>query len=348
MTEIRLALTGFGNVGRAVAQLLAENGQEYRRRYGVDLLLTGVADRGGAAVSPTGLGPGDLLRAKDERGTVAAVEGGRAGLAGDEFLDLSDAQVLLEAASTNFDNAEPGMGYARGALQRGMDVVLASKGALVLDFDGLMEVAESSGRRILYSATTGAPLPILEMADRVLVGVRIERVEGIVNATANQILSTMAEGASYDEGVRAAQQAGVAETDPTLDVDGWDAAAKAVIIGRSLFGGPLGLDDVRREGIRGLRSADLQAASAAGETYKLIARLVRDGDHVRAEVAPERRAAGDVLGSLRGTEMGVVFHTDLLGEMACTVKGGHGGGISTALTVLRDVVNLARERGWAR
>jgi homoserine dehydrogenase len=344
VAEIRLALTGFGNVGRGVAEILEEHSERYLDEYGLKLVLTGVADRGGAAVSTKGLMPGDLIAAKREQGTVAAAPGGRAGLAGDAFLDAAGAQVLLEGASTNFRDAEPGWSYALGALRRGMDVVLASKGALVLHFDELMQEARRASRHVLYSATIGAPLPILELADRALVGVQILELQGIVNATANQILALMSEGATYDEGVRAAQEAGVAETDPTLDVDGWDAAAKAVILARSLFDAPLKLEDVAREGIRGIGPAELESARQEGRTYKLIARVTRRGNGVQATVRPELRPLSDPLGRLRGQEMGVVFTTDLLGDVASTVEGT--GGLSTALTVLRDVVNLARERGW--
>lgn len=344
MTEIRLALTGFGNVGRGVAEILRDNSNWYVDAYGLRLVLTGVADRGGAAVSPDGLQPSDLLAAKRGHGTVAASPGGRPGLAGDAFLDAAGAQLLLEGASTNFKDAEPGWSYARGALRRGMDVVLASKGALVLYFDQLMQEARKAGRVVRYSATIGAPLPILELADRALVGVHILELQGIVNATANQILTSMSEGATYEEGVRAAQEAGVAETDPTLDVDGWDAAAKVVILAHSLFGAPLRLEDVAREGIRGIDAAELENAGRTGQTYKLVARIARDENGVRAAVGPELRPLNDPLGRLRGQEMGVVFRTDRLGDVASTVEGT--GGLSTALTVLRDVVNLARERGW--
>lgn len=346
MTEVRLALTGFGNVGRGVAEILRDNSDRYLDAYGLNLVLTGVADQGGAAVSTVGLAPQDLITAKRERGTVSAATGGRPGLAGPAFLEAADAQVLLEGASSNFTDAEPGWSYAREALRRGMDVVFASKGALVLHFDELMDEARKTGRIVRYSATIGAPLPIPELAERMLIGVRVLEFEGLVNATANQILTLMSDGASYEDGVRAAQEAGIAETDPTLDVDGWDAAAKAVILARSLFGARIGLDDVDREGIRGLQAADLESATRAGQTYKLVARVVREGNAVRAGVRPERRSVTDALGRLRGQEMGMVFKTDLLGDVESTVHGT--GGLSTALTVLRDVVNLARERGWAR
>lgn len=344
--DVRLALTGFGNVGQGIATLLHENSERYQGQYGLNFLLTGVADRGGAALNLHGLDPGALLRSKREHGTVASGENGATGLAGPEFLDRAGAQVLVEAASTNFDDAEPGWSYARDALSRDMDVVFASKGALVLHYDELMRSARERDLRILFAATVGAPLPVLELPDRVLIGTVIEGFEGIVNATSNQILTSMSEGASYEDGVRHAQEIGIAETDPTLDVDGWDAAAKVVIIANAVLGARLTLGNVRREGIRGVTRQELQDAQRAGATIKLIARARREAREVYGEVRPERRPLADVLGRLRNSEMGIVFHTDPLGYVAATVE--QTGGLATALTVLRDVVNLARARGWSR
>ena len=345
--DVTLALTGFGNVGQGVATLLRDHGQEYQDRYDVRLVLTGVADRRGGAANRRGLDPHQLLQAKREHGTVAASRGGEPGLAGAAFLDRAGAQVLVEAASTNFEDAEPGWGYVLASLQRDMDLVLASKGALVLHYRELMDQASRQGRAVLFSATTGAPLPVLELADRALVGATIQGFDGIVNATTNQILTAMGEGASYDEGVRLAQAAGIAETDPTLDVDGWDAAAKVVIIANAVLGANLHLSDVRRQGIREISAQQLQDAQLRGQTIKLIARARRAGDGtVQADVAPEARPLADMLGRLRNGEMGIVFQTEPLGRVAATVQAT--GGIPTALTVLRDVLNLARDRGWNR
>jgi homoserine dehydrogenase len=344
--EVRIALTGFGSVGKGVAEILLEQGIEYTETYGVDLVLTGIADRGGAVANPSGVELEEALRVKAAHGTVAASSRGKPGLAGNDFLREAQSQVLIEAASTNFEDAEPGWSYLRAAFANHMDVVLASKGALVLHFADVMKAAEERGARVLFSGAVGAPLPVLELADRMLVGAGITGFEGIVNATANQILSTMSAGASYEEGVARAQRDGIAETDPTLDVDGWDAAAKAVIIANAVLGGSLRLPDVAREGVRGVTRADLDDARSQGQSIKLIARAVQTGSGLRAEVKPERRPLADVLGRLRGSEMGIVYHTTRLGTVAATVAGT--GGLSTALTVLRDVINLARERGWTQ
>jgi homoserine dehydrogenase len=341
--ELRIALTGFGNVGQGLASLLRDHAEEYRDRYGVRIVLTGVADRGGAVVEPGGLAPDAVLQTKHEHGSVSA-DGGIPGLRGSEFLDAAEASVLVEAASTSFEDAEPGWGYVQAALERRMDIVLASKGVLVLHYDELMASARSQNVRILFSATVGAPVPLLELASHTLVGVRIHAFEGIVNATTSQILSSMAEGLTYEQGVQAAQAIGVAETDPTLDVDGWDAAAKAVIIAHALFGAGISLDDVSRKGIRGVSTDDLLEASSRGRTIKLVARVRREADGVRASVAPEERDLTDPLGRLGGQEMGVVLSTELLGEVTSSVE--RTGGVPTALTVLRDLVNLARDQSW--
>lgn len=344
--DVRLALTGFGNVGQGLATLLQTEGWEYQRRYGLRLLLTGVADRGGAAIDPSGLDLDTLLAVKATAGTVAAHRRGVSGMAGAEFLDAAGAQVLVEAASTNFDDAEPGWSNALGALERDMDLVLASKGALVLHFRRLMTEAARLGRRVLFAATVGAPVPVLELAERVLVGARIAAVEGILNGTTTQILTAMEDGATYEDGVRLAQEIGVAETDPTLDVDGWDAAAKAVIVANAVFGAELVLRDVHREGIRGVTPEALADARNARESIRLIARVTCDGAGVHAEVRPMRRSLDDTLGALRGSQMGAVFVTEPLGTISATATVDTTGGIATALTVLRDVFNLARERGW--
>jgi homoserine dehydrogenase len=174
-------------------------------------------------------------------------------------------------------------------------------------------------------------------------------IEGIVNGTTHKILTAMSEGLTYDEGVRQAQEIGIAETDPTLDVDGWDAAAKIAILSNAIFGTSLTVFDVTRKGIRGVTRDDLRIAEANGQNIKLIARATRTEEGVRASVGPEPRGIRDALGRLTGDAMGTVFEVEPLGKVAATVEPGrHGGGISTAMTVLRDVLNLALERSRSR
>jgi len=346
--DVRLALTGFGNVGQGVASLLADHGAQYRSDHGVNLILTGVADRGGAAVARDGLDPASLLRSKQADGTIAGHPHGEIDLAGTSFLERSGADLLLETASTNYQDGEPGWSYICAALQRDMHIVLASKGALVLHYAEIMAEARARDLAVRFGGTVGAPLPVLEITERVLIGVRIISVAGILNGTTNQILTAMARGASYDEGVRQAQEIGIAETDPTLDVDGWDAAAKAVIVANAVLGGNVQLSDVRRTGIRDITVRELEEAGQRGETIKLVARVRADDHVVWAEVKPERQPVNSFFGRLDGANMGVSFRTEPLGDLNVAIEesgSGVSGGISTAMTVLRDVVNLTRQPG---
>ncbi len=345
--DVRLAMTGFGNVGRGVAELLANHREEYQARYGVRLLLTGVADRRGAVVDAGGLNEVELIRNKQELGSVSGQTAGAGRPADEAFLIDSRADVLIEAASTNFEDAEPGWSLIKSALNLELDVVLASKGALVLYYSQLMTLAATRGKTVSHSATVGAPLPVLDVINRTLVGTRILGFEGVLNSTSNVILQAMTDGKSYDEGVRLAQEMGIAETDPTLDVDGWDAAAKAAIVANAAFGSSLGIADVSREGIRTVPAAEIEAAARQGEALKLVSMgSLREGEVV-AEVRVVRRSRSHPLGRLRGSEMGVLIHADPLGDFTATVENlGASGGIATASTVLRDVLNLASRRGW--
>lgn len=347
--ELRIALTGFGNVGQGLATLLLRHGDAYRDRYGISILLTAVLDRGGTAIDASGLDPDRLLRAKASSGTVAGLEGGGENPGVHEFLERSNADILVEAASTNFVDAEPGWTYVREAISGRVDVVLASKGSLAMHWDALFALARQHGAAVRYSATIGAPLPTLDIARYSLVGGDISTIEGIVNGTTNQILTAMSRGLSYDEGVRQAQELGIAETDPTLDVDGWDAAAKIAILSNAIFGTSLTVFDVTREGIRDVSPDQLRTAAQDGHCIKLIARATRTSNGVQATVGPEPRDTRDALGRLTGDAMGTVFQVVPLGEIAATVEsGGHGGGISTAMTVLRDLLNLGLERSPSR
>jgi homoserine dehydrogenase len=299
------------------------------------------------AVNATGLDEVELLRMKQEAGSVSGSSPSDGGVVAKEFLIASQANVLIEASSTNFEDAEPGWSLIKSALSLNMDVVLASKGALVLYYAELMALAASRGRVVAHSATIGAPLPVLDLTNRTLIGTKILGFEGVLNSTANVILQAMIDGKTYEEGVRLAQEMGIAETDPTLDVDGWDAAAKAAIVANAAFGCSLGIADVAREGIRDVPPGEIEATAQAGAKLKLLSMASFHDGKVVAEVRVVRRESSHPLGRLRGSEMGILLHTDPLGDFTATVENlGASGGIATASTVLRDVLNLASLRGW--
>ncbi|HZS86865.1 MAG TPA: homoserine dehydrogenase [Chloroflexota bacterium] len=341
MTTYRTILMGFGNVGRAVANLWLQRGAQIEREHDISLRFVMVADRSGAALDPGGLDLPRLLEVKAATGAVAAYPGAELGLGGAEAISHIEADLLLEASPTSVRTGEPGLSHIRAAMSHGMHVVNANKGPLVVAYHDLMRLARAENVAFLNSATVAAPIPALDIARYSLHGAQVESIEAVPNGTTNYILTLMEEGRSLDDGIRAAQQAGIAETDPSLDVDGWDSAAKIIILANTLMGGSVRLDDVSVQGIRSVGADELRDLRRRGQALKLLATVRRDGDELSLSVAPARLPLDHPLAILRGSGMGILFHTDLLGDLCVTVTGDDSP-FGTAQAMLRDVVNIGR------
>ncbi len=336
-------MMGFGNVGRAVAELLLRRGDDVEREHGVSVSFVLVADRSGVAVDPNGLDLQALLDVKARAGGVAAYPGGgRPGMAPLDALAEVEAGLLLEASPTSVHTGEPGLSYIRAAIGRGMHVVNANKGPLVVAYHELMGLAQERGVELRSAATVGAPTPTLEMMRYALHGARVEAIEAIPNGSTNYILTLMERGQSLDDGIAAAQAAGIAETDPTLDVDGWDSAAKILILANSLMGADVKLDDISVEGIGAVTTAELAQMREQELALKLLATATGGPDGLELSVAPTPLPLDHPLARLRNTAMGVVLHTDLIGDLVVSVEGD--GPLGTAQSMLRDIVNIAVSR----
>ena len=254
-----------------------------------------------------------------------------------------DANILVELTPTNLKTGEPGLSLIRVALARGINVVTANKGPLVLAFRELTEAARSQRASLLYSATVTGGLPTLNVGRRDLGACEFEGFEGVVNATTNYILTRMSEGESYDAALRHAQEVGHAEADPSLDVDGWDAANKLVIIANAVLGRPTRLDEVEVIGIHGVGVEELREARAHGQVIKLIARAERAGDgggDFRFSVKPTRLDADHPLARVNADMMGVIYHTDINGSIFASIEERDP--YPTAAAVLRDMINVYR------
>jgi len=340
MPTYRAAMMGFGNVGRAVAELLLRRGADVERDHSVAVSFVLVADRSGVAVDPNGLDLQRLLDVKARDGGVAAYPGGgRPGVSPLDALREIDADLLLEASPTSVRTGEPGLSYIRAALGRSLHVVNANKGPLVVAYRELTDLARARGVELRNAATIGAPTPTLEMARYALHGARVEAIEAIPNGTTNYILTLMEQGRSRDDGIAAAQDAGIAETDPTLDVDGWDSAAKILILANSLMGADVRLDDISVEGIGAVTTGELVQMRAQGLALKLLARASGGPDGLELSVAPTPLPLDHPLARLRDTAMGVVLRTDVIGDLIISVEGDSP--LGTAQAMLRDIVNIA-------
>jgi len=258
------------------------------------------------------------------------------------MVTAAPAEILVDASPTNLKNGEPGMSCVRYALSHGQHVVAACKGPLVLAYEELMAMARQAGVSFLFSGTVAGGLPTVNLGVRDLAGSGVTRVEGIFNGTTNYILTRMdEEQISYEEALRGAQEAGIAEPDPTLDVDGWDAANKLVIIANSVLRRPTTLDDLTVEGIRQVTLDDLKSARAEGKVIKLLAVAEQQGDDYRLYVKPVALDKDHPMARTGRWDMGVVYHTDFMGIISAVIE--EKGPVPTSAAVLRDMINIYAE-----
>lgn len=344
--QVRIALVGLGNVGRRVLAILDEKRAIYRERFGLEFTLAGVADSRGAAWGSEGVDVRRVLALKGAGGSAGDYIGvGQKGVSGSDMLRHCRADVLIEASPVNLADGEPAMSHVRLALEQGMHVVTANKGPLALAYPEVMALARERGRRVLFSATVGGGLPAVNVGVRDLCHARVERIEGVLNLTSHSILARMVQGYTYAEALAMAQKDGHAEADPTLDVDGWDAANKLVILSNAVLGFPARLPDVRIAGIRGISVKMLQHARQRGNVILPLAVAERRGDGYALSVQPTEVGAEHPLARLTPVQMGVVYYTDTNGVVALTVDEVDP--IPTAGAVIRDLITLYREGAWS-
>lgn len=330
MKRYRICFLGFGNVGRALARLFVAKSAELRERYAIEWEITGVATRRmGWRASETAIDVSSLLSGTDETSSVFGI---------DEWLALAKPDAVFETTSLNPENGQPAIEYLRKSLLAGAHTITANKAPIVYAFDELNEIAVAQGKRFLFEATVLDSAPVFSLFRETLPAAKIRGFSGAFNSTTNVILETMEAGRSFAEGVKTAQELGVAETDPSHDVDGWDSIMKVCAIARVILRVPLLPSDVRREGIRGLDPATLQVARAEGKPYKLLSRVVVNADgSVTASVRPEQVATSDPLGGVRGTSLAIHFELDTIPGL--TIVSHRPNLQSTAYGLLADYIN---------
>lgn len=341
--HVRIALLGFGNVGRALAQLLERKRGVLERDFGLTFAVTGIATRShGLAIDPAGI---DLPAALDHVTTgqgLGPLHRGAAIADMREFITTCPADLVMEATWLNPRDGQPATDYVRTALQAGRHVVTANKGPVAFAYRELMALARQQDRGFFFESTVMDGAPVLGIGREGLLAATIHRIRGILNSTTNYVLTCLEQGIAYDEAVRQAQQIGVAEADPSTDLDGWDATVKIVVLANVLLGADLRPADVDRTGIAGVTVGDAQAALAAGERIKLVCEAVRDGETIRARVRPERLPLTDPLSQVSRTSSAVTFEMDTLHQL--TIVEGDTDPTTTAYGMLVDMLNILRGR----
>ena len=333
MKRYRFCFLGFGNVGRALVRLFVAKSSELRDNYGIEWEITGVATRRmGWRASGEAIDVASLLAGTDQTDTHNNIN---------EWLTHAKPDVVFETTSLNPETGQPAIEYLRASLQSGAHTITANKAPIVYAYDELNEIAKAQGKHFFFESTVLDSAPVFSLFRETLPAVKIRGFSGVFNSTTNIILETMEAGRSFAEGVKAAQELGVAETDPSLDVEGWDSVMKVCAVSRVILRTPLMPGAVRREGIRALEPTMLQAARAEGKPYKLLTRATVNADgSVTASVRPEQIGVNDPLGNVRGTSLAIHFELDTIPGL--TVVSHRPNLQSTAYGLLADFLNAVK------
>jgi homoserine dehydrogenase len=332
-----LCLLGFGNVNRTLVRLLTKKDPQLRER-GIAWRITGVATRRmGWIADSEGLDADAILRDSFSGQS-------RAGAAPNDvrgWLHLARADVLFEATSLSPRDGQPAIDHIRAALELGAHAVTANKGPIVHAYEELSAMAIANGRRFLFESTVMDGVPIFALFRDNLPAIQLNGFRGILNSTTNVILSGVEEGLSFEESLIKAQEIGVAETDASNDIEGWDAAVKVAALIRVLMGVPIRLEEIQREGIGKLNEEAIRAARGDGKPYKLVCRAQRTDQGVTASVRPEQVPLSDPLAWVAGTSSIVYFETDIFPGLAITENNP--GLDATAYGMLADFVRAVTE-----
>ena len=335
---MRIILAGFGTVGQALAQVLHDDEDRIGRAYGFQPQLTTIIDSQGSCTDEAGLNIPLALKTKKDFGTIAKYPGkGRRNNDSTRLISNSEAEVVVETTPTNFKDGEPGLSNIRTALANGKHVVTANKGPLALAMPALLELADHRGRQLRFSGTVGGGTPFLDFAAKCMPGERIIRIRGILNGTTNYILTRM-ENASltFEKALGEAQKKGYAEKNPTNDVEGFDTAAKVVIIANWVLKKKYSLRNLDITGITKVTLEKLKQAQASSAKIKLIGRI----EESSASVAPEKVPTVDPI-CVPDSLNALTFSTEHAGDI--TLIGPGAGGERTASAIVRDLVSIRQE-----
>ena len=328
MKIVRCSILGFGAIGQGVAEILLMK-KEYLKSIGLEVKVVAVVDSRGATVNPEGVNLADCLTRKRASGTVALKK-----ITGVEVIRSIDHELVIETTPTNIETGGAGLQNMLAAFQTGKDVITSNKGPLTLKYRELMEAAKAAGSNFRFEATVGGSMPIINLANEVLAGNRVKSIKGILNGTCNYILTRMLEErASYTDILAESMQLGIAEADPTYDVEGIDTACKLVILANAIFGLDVTYKDVEIAGITKVTPEALEMAYERGHVIKLIGEVSKEKIYVAPRLVPVNHPL-----AVGGTLNIASVDTELAGEITITGRGA--GPIETASAILSDLIAI--------
>lgn len=335
---MRIIFIGFGTVGQGLAELLIDKETALEKSRGLKITTVGISDKDkGGVFSQEGIDLKTVLDHLKTRGTLEGVKNYNK----EDALSLirhAEADVLIEATPTDIKTAEPATSFVRAAMEKGMHVVTSNKGPVALYYGELSRLAREKKVRFLFEGTVMSGTPLINLIRDTLEGSVIYEIKGILNGTTNYILTRMEEGLSYDEALKKAQELGYAETVPDADVEGWDALAKVTILSKVVFNAKGKPTDFPCRGITGISVKDIAEARKQGKRFKLIGRVWREKEKIRASVEPEKLDMSHPLASVSGASNAATISTRALGDV--TIIGPGAGRKETGYSLFIDLIKI--------
>jgi homoserine dehydrogenase len=334
-------MVGFGNVGKAFAQLITRKTKQIADEYNISFSVVAVATGShGRAINYAGI---NLKRAFDisaENGSLDELSVIPTPENIQDFIALSKADFLLENSPVNYASGEPAITHIRAALANNMHAVSANKGPVVHAYNELTILARASGKQFLFESAVMDGAPIFSIFREALPAADINGFEGILNSCTNLLIEKMEEGSSFEEAIAYAQSIGITETDPSGDIDGWDASIKVAALATVLMGIPLKPQDVDRKGIRDLTPNLIRQGKNEGKRWKLVCTATKMKGKITAKVAPQLVPPSSPLFSVNGTSSFVVFKTDVLPGLG--ILESNPSPKTTAYGLLADILNILK------
>jgi homoserine dehydrogenase len=343
MATCNLALIGFGRVNRALAELVDQRNDVLEKECGFRLRVVGVSDLHlGSVMSPNGIDPRALTRAGSEKGAFSKISGGHAAPRTEQVIKQTPSDII-EATYNDGESGQPAISHCQGVLAARRHVITTNKGPVALAASALQGLVKENDVAFEYEGSVISGTPVIRMAKTNLSGVGLNGFQGILNGTSNYVLDRMEEGLTFVDAVKAAQEMGFAEANPTANIEGREVRLKVVILANELLGASLKPADVKLCGISPITASDVEDAKKAGEKWKLVGSASRDEDgSVSAIVEAKRLERTHPLAEISGVTNAIAFQSDLLGTAKVTSPGA--GRIETAFAIMADIIAIHRGR----
>lgn len=334
-----IGLIGFGGVGQALIKLLIDKESYLLQQYNLKINVKYIIKSNGGIYNASGINLSEILKVIDENINITCHNEWKDNLNINDIIDNNDIDTLVELTSTNIETGEPGLTHIRKSLENNINVVTGNKGPILLDYKKLKVLADNNNVELKVGCTTGGALPSINGGIYDIAGSKIQSIEGVLNGTTNYILSKMDnDNVDYKEALLEAQKVGIAESDPSLDVLGYDTASKIIILSNVLMNSDLKLEDLKINGIEEVRLDNIEKAKVRGNKIKLIGKVYKKDNLVKGYVTPIEIDENHPLYCVDYKNKGIYYKTDTLGDIS--IIGGASGTMNAAASILRDIILL--------